>query len=149
MELNATWSPNGAHSIESWLTQGSGATPSTREASYELQIKVANPSPAWLLLCPNSKRDRRSCPSWNFLSGTHSQASTVTLFLPKRQSHVSIAQTNVIAQYTFSVTREPLRLPGALPKNDRYSFSNETRGSLTDCPNLPLLHSALSIAPSK
>lgn len=107
MELNSTWSPHGAHSTESWLTQGSGATPSTREASYELQTQVANPSPAWLRLCPNSKRDRRSCPSWNFLSGTHSQASTVTLFLPKRQSHVSIAQTNVITQYTFSVHDNP------------------------------------------
>lgn len=138
MELNSTWSPSWAHPTESWLARGPGATPSPREASYWLRPNEANPPPALLLLCASSQSERRSCPSWDFPRGSHSQAWAVTLPLPKRQTHVSTSPPPKLMD-AFSFTRELLSLLGVPPQNERYSSSNKNvaRGSLTNCPNLP------------
>lgn len=149
MELSSTWSPSWAHPAESWLAQGPEAALYTR--GILLTANQSGKSISGLVpLRPSSWSERRSHPSWDSMSGTHSQALAVALSLPKKQTHVSRLQTNSLTRVTFS-SRERTALLGALPENDGYSFSMRTwqeAPSLT-APTSPLLHSTPSISPSK
>lgn len=122
MELNSTWSP------------------STREESYGLQTRGNHPQPG------SSRGDGRSAPA-GFLSGPHSQTSLSPPSSPEKDSRLN-APTLTCCRRTHRLPESTPLASWSSPQNGRFSFSNEsvTRGSLPDCPSLPLLHATPSTA---
>lgn len=83
-----------------WVLAGSGAWSNPRQEGRPADCK-----PKWQIHLTQpcfSQRDKGSCPSWDFASRIHSQASAVALSLPKKQTLVSRPKTSSLIRVILS-----------------------------------------------